>query len=207
MANNDFITYNEASSRLGAASASGNPDDFAPKSVLIALGADPSRLTGYTINDYVVNLDVSKPDKHSNNIVESIGFKSSSTSSPSFSYNLTSEDGIDGNVRIDVEQRLNCELFIKFRDGVTFQYPSDGSALANIPCNSVTGGTMYLAHIPASGFQVPMDGYGLLLKIDNFYNSGTYVPASTRVSLITSAGPVSVSLTIRFIFAIPAIEA
>ena len=43
MAGNDFITYNEASSRLGAASASGNPDDFAPKSVLIALGADPSR--------------------------------------------------------------------------------------------------------------------------------------------------------------------
>lgn len=207
MANNDFITYNEASSRLGAASASGNPDDFAPKSVLIALGADPSRLTGYTINDYVVNLDVSKPDKHSNNIVESIGFKSSSTSSSSFSYNLTSEDGIDGNVRIDVEQRLNCELFIKFRDGVTFQYPSDGSVLVDIPCNSVTGGTMYLAPIPASELQVPMDGYGLLLKINNFYNSGTYVPASNRISLITSAGPVSVSLTIRFVFAIPAIEA
>lgn len=206
MAGNDFITYNEASSRLGAASASGNPDDFATTSVLIALGANPSKLTGYTNSEFVKNIDVSKSDKHSNNIVESIGFKSFSTSNPSFSYNLTSEDGIDGSVRIDVEQRLNFELFIKFKEGITFQYPSDGSLLADIPCTSVTGNYLYLQPTPASAFQVSAEGIGLLLKVTNYYKSGTYTPNSSSVKLLLSTGQKNVSLALKFVFVIPVIE-
>lgn len=202
----DFITHGEASTKLGVASTSESPDNFATKLSLVSLGADATKLSMYTNSEFVRNEDVVKPDKHSNNIIESIAFRSLSTSNPSFYYNLTSEDGIDGTVRIDVEQRLNCDLFIKFKDGITFQYPSDGSVLASIPCPSVTGDYMYLNPVPDSAFQVSADGTGLLLKITNYYNSGTYIPALSSIKLILSTGQKNVSLTLKFVFVIPAIE-
>lgn len=206
MTDSDFATIQQVIDKTGQAITASAPDEFAIKESAIGLGADSSYLSHYNSTEFVRYEDVRKVSKLYNDIVESVGFRNQSTNNPNFKYNLSTDDGIDGVVNIEVKTTLNFELFIKFKEGIGFKYPSGGGVLSSILCSSPTGDYLYLDPIPDTEYAVSVDGVGLLLKVNNLYNSGTYNPDVVTVPLILPTGPKNVSLTMKFIFTLSAIK-